>query len=59
MIMTTDLGDATGKLVPVDLYGLTDGAYLAVHEVLQLTCIMDLTSIKEFTSCRRVMAVVL
>ena len=57
--MTTHLGDVTGKLVLVDLYGLTDGAYLAVHEVLQLTYIMDLTSIKGFISCRRVMATVL
>ena len=39
--MTTHLGDVTGKLVLVDLYGLTDGAYLAVHEVLQFTYIMD------------------
>ena len=51
MIMTTHIGDETGKLVLVDLYGLTDGAYLAVHEVLQLTYIIDLTSIKGFISC--------
>ena len=57
--MTTHLEDVTGKLILVDLYGLTDGAYLVVHEVLQLKYIMDLTSIKAFISCRRVMATVL
>ena len=59
MIMTTHLGDVTGKLILVDLYSLTDGAYLAVHEVLQLTYIIDLTSIKGFIYCRLVMATVL
>ena len=58
MIMTTLIGDETGKLVLVDLYGLTDGAYLAVHKVLRVIYIIDLTSIKGFISCPLVMATV-
>ena len=47
MIMTTHLGDETGKWVLVDFYGLIDGAYLAAHEVLKLIYIMDLTGSKD------------
>ena len=48
MIMTTHLGDETGKRVLVDLYGLNDAAYVTVDEVLQLIYIMELTKIKGF-----------
>lgn len=40
IIMTTNPGDEIGKSVLVDLYDLTDAAYLAVDKVLWLIYVM-------------------